>query len=66
MGPFGPLSKRWKELRQQLENLPDSPIRDTWSYGSIVTFTDHEGDDLEISWGEIEPLFESLDQLTED
>jgi hypothetical protein len=50
-------------VRKQIELVPDSPIRDTWSYGAIVTFTDNDGEDLEVHWGGISPLFESLTDL---
>ncbi len=50
-------------VRKQIERVPDSPIREVWGYGAIVTFTDNEGDEMEVHWGDISPLFESLTGL---
>lgn len=52
-----------ENVRRQLELIPDSPISEIWGYGSIVTFTDNDGEDLEVHWGDISPLFESLTDL---
>jgi hypothetical protein len=50
-------------MRKQIELVPDSPIRDVWGYGAIVAFTDNDGEGLEVHWGDISPLFESLTDL---
>lgn len=50
-------------VRKQIERVPDSPIRDTWGYGAIVTFIDNDGDEMEVHWDGISPLFESLTSL---